>query len=151
MKVTTLIVQAVVKQEYPGAVVTASTSSSTPTSARRKPRNPIPVERKVAQNWLDQFPISEVLVLCICWRQNRCWLRLYIPIVAPLSIGAWPCFSRIDGRHIVQHCCRTTSTGSVAWRTTWRRSGRGRRSARRRINSPCARSSSRGSNGTSRE
>ena len=61
----TLIVQAVVKQEYPGAVVTASTSSSTPTSARRKPRNPIPVERKVAQNWLDQFPISEVLVLFV--------------------------------------------------------------------------------------
>ena len=38
-------VKAVVKQEYPGAV---DTSSSIPTTMRRKPRNPIPTERKVA-------------------------------------------------------------------------------------------------------
>merc|ERR1719350_2228779 len=42
------MMQAVVKQEYPGDVVA---SSSTPTSSRRKPRNPIPVERKDDKYW----------------------------------------------------------------------------------------------------
>ena len=40
--------QAVVKQEYPGSLITTDTPS-TPSTSRRKPRNPIPADRKVPQ------------------------------------------------------------------------------------------------------
>ena len=42
------ILQAVVKQEYPGSLITTDTPS-TPSTSRRKPRNPIPADRKVPQ------------------------------------------------------------------------------------------------------
>jgi len=46
----TTMMQAVVKQEYPGSLITTDTPS-TPSTSRRKPRNPIPADRKDDKYW----------------------------------------------------------------------------------------------------